>query len=111
MLEKAFSSVSPRSPVADGREGAIIRVRVTPRSRREEILPDYEDEIRVRLAALPVEGEANKALVELFARVLDVPRRDVEIASGSASRRKTLRVRSLGAREVEQRLRQRLTGV
>ncbi len=98
------------SAVADGRQGTIIRVRVTPRSRREEILPNYGDEIRVRLTALPAEGQANKALVKLFARVLDVPRRDVEIASGSTSRRKTIRVRSLGAREVEERLRRFVEG-
>ena len=58
----------------------------------------------MRLTALPAEGQANRALVKLFARALDVPRQDVEIASGLTSRRKALRIRSLGAAEVERRL-------
>jgi hypothetical protein len=56
------------------------------------------------LTALPVGGQANQALIKLLARVLGVPRRDVEIASGATSRRKAVRVRSLTAPEVEGRL-------
>jgi uncharacterized protein len=98
------------SAFVDGRHGTIIRVRVTPRSRREEILPDYEEEIRVKLTALPAEGRANEALVKLLARVLDIPRRDVEIVSGVTSRRKAVRVTSLTAAEVEERLGRFLSG-
>ena len=58
----------------------------------------------MRLTALPVGGQANQALIKLLARVLGVPRRDVEIASGATSRRKAVRVRSLTAPEVEERL-------
>ena len=91
--------------IADGRQGTILRVRVTPGSRSEEILLVDGDEIRVRLKAPPTKGQANRALIELLARVLGVPSRELEIASGSASRRKTVHVRNLAAREVERRLR------
>jgi len=59
----------------------------------------------VRLTAPPVRGQANRALVKLVARALGVPGGDVEIVSGASSRRKTIRVRSLRAAEVEARLR------
>jgi uncharacterized protein (TIGR00251 family) len=91
--------------ISDGRQGALIRVRVTPRSRSEEIVLN-EEEIQVKLKAPPAKGEANSALVKLFARVLGVPARDVEILSGSASRRKTVHVGNLTAREVWSRLQQ-----
>jgi uncharacterized protein (TIGR00251 family) len=90
----------------DGRETAILRVRVTPRAHREEILLDDAGEIRVKLKALPTRGQANAALIKLFARTLGVPSRDVEIASGATSRRKTVRVRNLAAQEVWSRLKQ-----
>jgi uncharacterized protein (TIGR00251 family) len=94
-----------KSPsITDGRQGTFIRVRVTPRSRNEEILLNDGEEIRVRLKALPAKGQANTALIKLFARVLGVPSRDVEIASGSTSRRKIVLVRHLTAPEVERRL-------
>ena len=90
--------------ISEGRRGGLLRVRVTPRSHRDEILPDFGEEIRVKVKASPAAGEANKALVRLFARVLEVPSRDVEIASGRTSRRKTVRVLTLSAREIERRL-------
>lgn len=64
----------------------------------------------MRLKALPEEGRANRALLRLLARVLAVPTADVEISSGRSSRRKTIRVRSLDAREVESRLRRAAAG-
>jgi uncharacterized protein (TIGR00251 family) len=105
MSEPRPGSITARPSIADGREGTFIRVRVTPRSRSEEIVPNDGEEIRVRLKALATKGQANAALIRLFARVLGVPSRDVEIVSGSASRRKTVHVRNLAAREVERRLR------
>ena len=90
--------------VSDGPQGTILRVHVTPGSRREELIHQRE-EIRVRLTAPPVRGQANRALVKLVARALGVPGGDVEIVSGASSRRKTIRVRSLRAAEVEARLR------
>jgi uncharacterized protein (TIGR00251 family) len=81
-----------------------VRVRVTPRSSRNELGKLTEEVLRVKLQAPPVEGEANRALLELFAGLLDVPRSSVEILAGHRSRLKTLRVRGLTARETARRL-------
>jgi len=51
-----------------------------------------EGALLVRLAAPPVEGAANEALVELLARLLAVPRRAVRIVSGETSRTKRLAI-------------------
>jgi len=56
--------------------------------------------MKVRLAAPPVDGAANEALVELIARSLDVPRRAVRIASGASSRAKTVEVEGVDAAAV-----------
>jgi uncharacterized protein (TIGR00251 family) len=58
----------------------------------------------VRLAAPPVEGAANRALVEFLAELLGVPKRDVTIARGERGRRKVVLVRGLDAAGIRQRL-------
>jgi uncharacterized protein (TIGR00251 family) len=95
---------------SDGREGTLIRVRVTPRSSREEVIHDHGEEIRVRLTSPPVKGQANQALVKLLARALGVLRKDVEIVAGSSSRNKTVRIRGLSAAEAEDRLHRAASG-
>ena len=84
---------------ADG-DGVRLRVRVTPRAKRSEIAGIVEDaegspRLAVRLAAPPVEGAANKALLAFLAATLGVPRSAIEIASGEASRLKTVRLRGV----------------
>lgn len=68
--------------------GASVRVRVTPRAGRSSIAGVRDDVLLVRLAAPPVEGAANDALVELLARTFGVPRRGVRIVAGARSRTK-----------------------
>lgn len=81
-----------------------MRVRVTPRSSRNQLGNLSQEVLRVKLQAPPVEGEANRALLDLFSRLLDVPRSSVEILSGHRSRLKTLRIRGLTAEETARRL-------
>ncbi len=85
-------------------DGTIVDVRVIPRSSRSAIAGMRNDAVLVRLNAPPVGGAANAELVRLLAEVLDVPRRDIEIVSGERSRGKRVRIRGLGAADVERRL-------
>ena len=80
-------------------DGDAIRlaVRVTPRASRSEIggivdAPGGQSALAVRLRAPPVEGAANRALAELLAAELGVPKRAVSIAAGETSRLKVVRI-------------------
>lgn len=79
--------------------GAQFAVRVTPRAGRSVIAGARDGALLVRLAAPPVEGAANAALIALLADLFDRPRRDVEIVGGDKSRSK--RVRIAGARAAD----------
>ena len=82
-------------------DGAVrFAVHVQPRASRSEIVGMQGGAIKVRLAAPPVDGAANEALVELIATSLDVPRRAVRIVSGATSRAKTVEVEGAGAAAV-----------
>ena len=72
--------------------GVRFDVRVQPRASRSEVVGEQEGALRVRLAAPPVDGAANDALIELLSDLLDVAKRDVRIVSGVTSRRKVVEV-------------------
>ena len=83
---------------------ALISVRVTPRSSRDEVAGWQDDVLRVRLKAPPVEGRANQALCQLLATLLDLSSSDVEVVSGGTAPTKRLRVAGLTADEVRSKL-------
>ncbi|CAL3971833.1 unnamed protein product [Diplocarpon coronariae] len=62
------------------------------RKHREGILSVSDSVIEVRVAAQPRDGEANKAVRELFSKVLQCPKSDVEVVSGLRSRDKTVAI-------------------
>jgi uncharacterized protein (TIGR00251 family) len=84
-------------PVTEREEGAIFRVRVLPRSRRDEVVGLHGDALKIRLMAPPVEGKANRALQEFLAGRLGVSRSAVEILSGHTSRQKRVCVSGVSA--------------
>ena len=68
--------------------GVEIAVRVVPRARKTQLAGRRGDALLVRLAAPPVEGAANTALIEWLASCLEVPARSIHIVSGQRSRDK-----------------------
>jgi uncharacterized protein (TIGR00251 family) len=67
-------------------------VRVIPRARKTECAGFRDDVLVVRIAAPPVEGAANDALIAFLAAALHVPRRAVRILSGEHGRRKRITI-------------------
>ncbi len=89
----------------DGKHGAALTVRVTPRARRNEFAGILEDgTLRVRISAPPVEGKANLALVTFLATVLDVRKNRIEIVAGHKGLDKIVSILDLSSQEVEARI-------
>jgi len=84
--------------------GVLIKIYVAPRSSSNKIVGAHNGELKIALTAPPVEGAANKALVEFMAKLLGVPRASVSIISGETSRHKVLRVQGVDAQAVLQML-------
>lgn len=84
--------------------GATFAVKVHPRARRNAITGEVGDALKLALTAPPVDGKANEACIDFFAKLLKVPRSSVTIASGQTSRNKVIRVAGLSAEEVRKRL-------
>ncbi|MDP1571977.1 MAG: DUF167 domain-containing protein, partial [Vicinamibacterales bacterium] len=89
---------------SDTPAGAVIDLRVVPRAGRTALAGLRDGALLVRLAAPPVDGAANDALIAFLASLLDRPKRDIVLVSGGHSRAKRVRVAGLSAAAVRARL-------
>ncbi len=79
----------PWQAVADG---IRIAVRATPRASKDALLAGTDEYFAARLAAAPVDGAANAALIALVAKTFAVARRDVTLVSGGTARWKRIAI-------------------
>jgi hypothetical protein len=91
-------------PVHETSAGVSFAVKVQPRAKKNAIVGELGDALKISLTAPPVEGRANEACIEFFANLLKVPRTSVSIASGESGRRKVIRVAGLSTDELRRRL-------
>jgi uncharacterized protein (TIGR00251 family) len=78
--------------IAEQNGAVSFEVRLHPRASRDEIVGVYQDALKIRLTAPPVDDRANEALRKLLASRLKVPLSAVRIASGSRSRTKRVEI-------------------
>jgi uncharacterized protein len=83
-------------------DGVLLLVKLQPRASKNEIGGPLGDELKIKVAAPPVDAAANRALIDLLAEKLDCPRRRVELVRGRTSRHKTLKLHGITSREVMQ---------
>ncbi len=81
-----------------------LRLRVVPGAPRPGIVGRHGGAWKVRVAAAPEKGKANDALLDLLACTLGVPRRDLELSGGNASRDKVVVLHGLTGEAVETKL-------
>jgi hypothetical protein len=84
------------------KDGVVtFTVRVQPRAVRDEIAGEYQEGLKVRLTAAPVDDRANQALRRFLASKLKVPLAAVRIASGERSRIKRVEIHGVSAALVQ----------
>jgi uncharacterized protein len=84
--------------------GVEIDVRVIPRAGKSGVAGERDGRALIRLSAPPVEGAANQALIELFSKIFDRPKRAVRIVSGEKSRSKRVAVDGVTRADAQARL-------
>jgi len=89
----------------DGKKGAALAVRVTPRASRNEIVEISSDgTVRIRLTAPPTEGKANAALIDFLAGVLEIAPSRIEIVAGTTGRDKLISILDMETGEVQRKI-------
>ncbi len=82
--------------------GLTFAVRIVPRASRSEIAGEHNGALRIRIAAPPVEGAANRELIRLLAKSFRLPQNAVEIISGVASKSKVVHIAGADSARLEQ---------
>ena len=77
--------------------GVELLVLVQPRASRSKVVGEHDGRLKIALAAPPVDGEANAALIELLAGLFNVRKSDVTLLEGQTGRRKRVQVVGLDA--------------
>jgi hypothetical protein len=91
-------------PITLAHDGIRLKVHVQPKARRTEIVGVHGDALKVRVKAPPMDGAANRALVEFLAEVLRIPQAGIRIAGGSSGRRKSVVIRGVTVARARSRL-------
>ena len=72
--------------------GLLINIRISPNSAKNEIIISGEM-IKVKITSQPIEGKANKAVIEFFSKQFKIPKTSIEIVKGETSKDKTILVK------------------
>ena len=78
--------------IRETKEGLIINLKISPNAAKNDILKD-ETGVKIKLTAQPIEGKANKALLEFLSKKLKIPKTSIEIIKGETSKDKTLLIK------------------
>lgn len=90
--------------VQDTKDGAILTIHVQPKASRTECIGVHGGAVKIRIAAPPVDGKANEALVAFLAERLDVAPSSIEIRAGASGRQKRVLLTRCTAKDVVVRL-------
>ena len=73
-------------------EGLIIKLKISPNASKNEIIKT-EDGLKVKITAQPIDGKANKCLIEFLSKTFKIPKSSIEIIRGETSKEKTLLIK------------------
>lgn len=86
-----------RNWITQSGKDVILTLHIVPRSSRTEICGEHGNALKIKLQAPPVEGKANKALIEFLSDKLDIPRNSIAILSGDTGRNKRIMISGIPA--------------
>ena len=75
--------------IREVKEGILINLRILPNSKKCEFVKS-EDILKVKITAQPIDGKANKCLIEFLSKTFKIPKTSVIITKGETSKEKTI---------------------
>ncbi len=86
----------------EGKEGILVRLRVQPRATRTAAAGVYENRLKLKVNAPPVDGAANKACQKFLSKIFKVPKSIIILHSGAKSRNKVYLIPGLSLKEAHE---------
>lgn len=73
-------------------EGLTVSLKISPNASKNEIIKT-DDGVKIKITAPPVDGKANKSLIEFLSKTFKIPKSSIEILRGETSKEKTLLIK------------------
>ena len=75
--------------VKETKDGLIVNIKIAPNSKKNEIIRE-EEFVKIKITSQPIDGKANKALVEFLSKNFKIPKTSIKILKGETSKEKTI---------------------
>jgi uncharacterized protein (TIGR00251 family) len=75
--------------IKDTNNGIIVNIKISPNSKKNEIIKTAE-ETKIKITAQPIDGKANKSLIEYLSKNFKIPKTSIKILKGETSKEKTI---------------------
>ena len=89
-----------------GRESVYLSVLINPRAKQSAVRGRHGERLKIAIAAPPVDGAANDALIKFVAELFDLAKSSVTLTHGESSRQKTLEIKGISFMEAHNKLRE-----
>lgn len=83
--------------------GLLLKIKVTPQAKKNEVLLTQEGLIHVKVTAPPEDNKANQAVIALLSETLEISKSCLEVVKGHSSRRKTLLISHASLESVKEK--------
>ena len=74
-------------------ESIIINIKISPNAKKNEIIRDGEI-TKLKITAQPIDGKANKAVIEFLSKTFKIPKTYIQIIKGETSKEKTILIKT-----------------
>ncbi|MFC2149718.1 DUF167 domain-containing protein [Candidatus Auribacterota bacterium] len=90
--------------IQQSRSGLLIKVKVTPGAKKNEIAGEYDGGLKLKIKSPPVEGKANKACINLLSEILGILKSNIDLVKGQTSTIKTFCVSGMTREDLIKRI-------
>jgi uncharacterized protein len=85
-------------------QGINLAIKVTPKANRNEVIGIKNDELCLRIAAVPEKGDANAELISFLSKLLGIGKTNITLISGKKSRHKKVCISNISIHDLEMKL-------
>lgn len=85
--------------IKEVKDGIILNLKISPNGSKNEIIKESTG-LKVKITAQPIDGKANKALIEFLSKQFKVPKSYFEIVKGETSKEKTVLIKNISKEKV-----------
>lgn len=75
--------------IKETQDGILATIKISPNAKKNEIIKT-EDGIKIKITAQPIDGKANKGLIEFLSKTFKIPKTSIQIVKGETSKEKTI---------------------